>query len=401
MTFKNIENYYKSEISKNKNIGLIIGNKTDYYASSTYIRLLSPLNELTDKYTFHIVDNETIQLFYEDLTEANLKLDLIIIQRDIILNPKFNNLEFLNLLFKMCKKNNIKIIFDIDDDLINIDKTHIDYEIYNNVRSTLYYIINNSDIITVPTTILRQKLLEFNAKLTIIIIPNTLINLWDFNSNFKKTTGLKSKKIIKIGYFGGNSHAQDIKLIENAIINTKLHFPNKKIILEVIGINKELPDWMDKIIIPHNYNTSPNLIKHIKNLIYSILQKFNIITGSLPFYSFVDWMKNEINWDIGIAPLEDNNINQSKSNLKYLEYTALGVPGIYSNIGPYKEIKNKNTGLVVNNDSEEWEKSIIQYIENDDLYISTLNNAIKDVGRNYLVTNSTSIWETLLDKLLY
>jgi hypothetical protein len=43
--------------------------------------------------------------------------------------------------------------------------------------------------------------------------------------------------------------------------------------------------------------------------------------------------------DIAIAPLEDNEFNKSKSNLKMLEYTTLGLPGIYSNVEPYRYAK--------------------------------------------------------------
>jgi hypothetical protein len=38
---------------------------------------------------------------------------------------------------------------------------------------------------------------------------------------------------------------------------------------------------------------------------------------------------------MGIAPLKDNVFNKSKSNIKNLEYVALGLPAVYSDIEPY------------------------------------------------------------------
>ena len=38
--------------------------------------------------------------------------------------------------------------------------------------------------------------------------------------------------------------------------------------------------------------------------------------------------------DIGIAPLLPTEYNRCRSDVKYLEYAAKGVTGIYSNIGP-------------------------------------------------------------------
>ena len=111
-------------------------------------------------------------------------------------------------------------------------------------------------------------------------------------------------------------------------------------------------------------------------------------------------MQNEIDWDIAVAPLEDTNINKSKSNLKYLEYTALNIPGVYSNIGPYKEIGKKNTGIVVNNTPNEWENALISLIEDDQLYKLTLKNAHEDVSKNYLVKNSVEIWEKIIKEII-
>jgi hypothetical protein len=45
--------------------------------------------------------------------------------------------------------------------------------------------------------------------------------------------------------------------------------------------------------------------------------------------------------DIGIAPLEINDFNKAKSNLKMLEYSVCGLPAVYTNIEPYKFAKNK------------------------------------------------------------
>jgi O-antigen biosynthesis protein len=43
--------------------------------------------------------------------------------------------------------------------------------------------------------------------------------------------------------------------------------------------------------------------------------------------------------DLGIAPLENNLFNECKSNIKMLEFTALGIPGVYTDIYPYREAR--------------------------------------------------------------
>ncbi|MDH5314848.1 MAG: hypothetical protein OEW44_00090 [Gemmatimonadota bacterium] len=43
-----------------------------------------------------------------------------------------------------------------------------------------------------------------------------------------------------------------------------------------------------------------------------------------------------IDFTIGLAPLVDNAFNRSKSDIKILEYAALGIPWIASGVGPYE-----------------------------------------------------------------
>ena len=64
-----------------------------------------------------------------------------------------------------------------------------------------------------------------------------------------------------------------------------------------------------------------------------------------------------LNVDIGIAPLEKCLFNDCKSNLKALEFAALGIPGVYSDADPYKNMK----------------------YHSDDYFIENLQNLIDDI----------------------
>ena len=51
--------------------------------------------------------------------------------------------------------------------------------------------------------------------------------------------------------------------------------------------------------------------------------------------AFVRWMAREIAWDVAIAPLCDDVFTRAKSDIKALDYAGLGVPAVYSDVGPY------------------------------------------------------------------
>lgn len=392
MAFETIGNYPNMASNSNKKIGIFSGGHDNAYPVGAYLRILSPLNELSNQFDIYIIDENSFKQFFDDLKSNNLNLDVIIFQRENFGKLDLN-FSFIESFFGKLKENNVKIIYDLDDDLLNIDSGHKNYELYSKSYETFKFMIINSDVVTVSTDYLKTQLIKFNEN--IVIVPNTLMKLWDFNPN-SKIKDLTSKNTIKIGYFGSVTHEKDIQLIGEAIMMVKQYFKNKDIIFEVVGVCQQNQDWIKRIDLPQNYGDKPSILNKLKNVGAYFLNKFNILKVNLPYCSFIKFMKNEVDWDIGLAPLEDNNINRSKSNLKYLEYTALNIPGIYSNIGPYKDIGCKKSGLSLD-DGEDWGNAIINLIENNELYQSLLKNAYEDINSNYLVENASVIWKDILD----
>jgi len=52
--------------------------------------------------------------------------------------------------------------------------------------------------------------------------------------------------------------------------------------------------------------------------------------GNSEYTKFMKWMNENIFWDFAIAPLEKNEFTRCKSDIKFLDYSALGIPGIYT-----------------------------------------------------------------------
>ena len=56
------------------------------------------------------------------------------------------------------------------------------------------------------------------------------------------------------------------------------------------------------------------------------------------FANFMGWLSKTVNWDIGVVPLENSNFNKGKSELKYIELSVLGIPGVYSDMEVYRRM---------------------------------------------------------------
>lgn len=336
-----------------------------YYDDVTFYLRLQSIFEIISKnprYAFYIVFPENLKDLQKDLSENRVFFDYFIIQRNWL------DLNISKTIMQKSKKLKYKVIFEIDDDLINMDKSNPGYPYFKKIRNDLIFLVKNADVVSVSTKHLKRSLDKYNENIT--VIPNRLIDLWFENRKVKDI----SNEIIKIGYMGSIYHAWDLILINEAIENVKSYFSKKgtTIVFELIGGSKDEIPFANRIEVPENCQ---------------------------PYFDFVKWFGSTVDWDLAIAPLEESNLNNAKSELKYLEYSVLGIPGIYSSIGPYKECitHEKNGLLVYSNSSDEWTENIIRLIEEKSLRSTIIKNSYEDVKNNYLIEKSVNQWVDLFE----
>ena len=350
-------------LNKNEvNVAIFIKNDLENLLPTEYIRLVIPFYHLFLQKSFkpYVFHNDDFNILSED----NFRnFDVIIVQRDAI------GEKVAKFLVESCKNNDTKLIYEIDDDLLGIEKNHPNYDEFIGKKEVIEYLISNSDIVTVSTNNLKEKLHHLNSNVR--VIKNSLNDMLNLEND------ALNSNIIKIGYMGTLTHKNDVKLIEKAIDNVKKHFSKerKKIIFETVGVSDEKIDCSDPVNIPFKYSKYP---------------------------CFIRWLKKIVNWDIALAPLENSEINKSKSEIKYLEYTSLGVPGIYSNIGSYGEVieNNKNGILIENNTVEEWQIALIQLIDDIELRKNIVENARKDIKYNYSIELMVNSWSNIFEDIL-
>ena len=81
-------------------------------------------------------------------------------------------------------------------------------------------------------------------------------------------------------------------------------------------------------------------------------------------------------FDIGIAPLERNTFNLHKSDIKFLDYSALKIATIASNVEAYaKTIVDHETGLLVDNKSAAWFDALSELISSKEMRSQLSDNA--------------------------
>jgi len=292
--------------------------------------------------------------------------DLVIIQRI--------KSSFWKPYLTRAKKNKIPVIYEIDDNLLEIPPRHPQYSYWEKIKNNPKYrwYLRNADCITTTTRPLAYYLKQFNKN--IFLLPNyidsTLYPKQEVEIENKNSNG----KIFTIGYAGSSTHSYDFEPICSALKKINKLF-SKKIQFHFIGF-------------------APSELLKETNLMFD--------GRCIPYYDYLNNIHQK-KIDLCLAPLIDNSFNECKSNIKFLEYTLVGIPGIYSKVGPYKNtIKNGVTGfLVEKNNEKQWVEALRNILEKPESLNQIRSNAQKYINSSFMLKDHyREWWDTYLHTII-
>ncbi|MFE3484831.1 glycosyltransferase [Streptomyces griseus] len=211
-----------------------------------------------------------------------------------------------------------KLIYEIDDDLWNIDATSPAAHAFfarPEIRATLQRNIEVSAAVTVTTEPLADIVRQWNPN--VHIVPNAIPDWLIDHQPQQRDDGT-----LTIGWGGSATHNMDFDQVGDQLRqflkrnhNTELH---------VIG--NDYASWMR---VPRQQ------------------ARFT------PWVPGVDEFLRTIDYHVAIAPLRPHVFNQSKSALKAIEAGALGIPIVASAVRPYEDyVQDGLTGYLVRRDHE-------------------------------------------------
>lgn len=212
----------------------------------------------------------------------------------------------------------VPIVYEIDDLLINIPEWNFAADYYAKNFQYVEDMLKASNAIICSTPKLKEIYGKYNKNIKVVLnhLPKFIWgHIYPVHNYYKE--GSK----IKILWAGSQNHFA-LPGMEKANIKGG-DFGEK--LIDFIRKTTNVYDW-------HLMGGFPVELKDVKDKI-----KF------IPWQNIFNYPRTikDIEPDICIAPLEDNVFNSCKSNIKMLEYTACGSPGVYSNVEPYKKAKLK------------------------------------------------------------
>ena len=319
-----------------------------------YVRLYLPLQLLADEKHIKLTTGFTYK-GHEDS-------DIFIVRRTGFCDSDPNSAE---LLIRMIRSRNKKLIYEIDDNLL--DNPGISS--FN--KMVIRYFAKSADTIIVSTPNLKRRMECFNNNIK--IIPNYL----DARLINTRRRLFEKNKTITIGYMGTFTHQRDFQMIKFSLLRVLQKF-RSKVSFEIIGA-------IDDIASIRSFpNTKIRERSEIKD-----------------YFTFWRWMNENCFWDIGIAPLKYNEFTCCKSDIKYLDYSALGIAGVYSCEPSYANtIKHRVTGLLVENNSESWQSALEELICDESLRNTIRVSSHNDLWKNRILQDNKGRWLEIIKETI-
>ena len=240
------------------------------------------------------------------------------------------------------------VVYALDDLITDMDKSNpFRIHIPPNARARLKYALARSDRLVVSTDFLAESYRHFINDIR--VVPNRLEqDIWRPLHSLKRT----SKKP-RIGWAGGSTHQGDLILLK-----------------EIIEQTRGEADWIF-------FGMCPDEIR-------PLLAEFHDL---VPLAEYPAYLAS-LNLDIAVAPLAQTPFNQGKSNLRLLEYGALGIPVVCTDIDPYQN----SPACRVANTVKAWTTALRERIHDTEACAHEGIAMREWVHRNYMLEEHLEEW---------
>jgi hypothetical protein len=348
---------------------------------SAYIRMLLPLT--------HPAAGRDLQVTLASAEEA------LWLHADVLMTQRYGVPDEAAATALLTHAECIKapFVYDLDDSLADLPIGHPDSARLMPKIGVVIALLAGAHRVHVTTSHLASRIIQFTARgsASVKVIPNGLderiwphLTLTTTRATFLKTTTV-TPPVCRILYMGSSTHSADLDLVMPVLKRLHETFTTR-IAIDIVGIQSasNLPAFLTRIEVPHRAAAS--------------------------YPAFVSWLtdrQHTLPWSIGIAPLEDTLFNRCKSPLKLLDYAALGLPVVASNMSvyrvPYLVSFGKSTvgaaGYLAANETQ-WYHALAQLVRQPALRLDMAVTAVNALFHQYSLQAQASMRRAALDDVM-
>lgn len=321
------------------------------------------------KYLNAQTEHEMFVTSSDNWNDDTMEADIVVAQ--MWRNPK---------AVEICHEQGAKVVYEADDAMIGVgnDRSELTKLTPEQEADTIKT-IQACDLVTVTTEVLKTHYQQWNPH--VVVLQNYIDLLWWGLPSQVRKYGDQ----LRLGWAGSLSHTADLEMISPVIEDILKEFSHVKFIYCGHG-GISSSDPLTQMI------QGKDLFPHIPP------HRREFIKGSESEY----WpaKSKTLGFDIGIAPLVADEFNACKSGIKWMEYSANMVPGVYSAGVVYDPlVKHGVTGLLASN-QQEWYESIKRLILDQELREHLAKEAISEVYEKYSLDTHFMEWVDAYQTLL-
>jgi glycosyltransferase involved in cell wall biosynthesis len=251
------------------------------------------------------------------------------------------------------------VIYETDDALQCLP-AHQNKPIYaDDVGPAIEKFAKRVDLVTVSTPTLAALFRESARR--VMVLPNCLsADLW---TDDLCVSDKADPSRVRIGFVGSANHDRDFATILPLLKDTLEKYPNAEVV-SIGGVSGDLMGQPRFSVVPPDYDYA----QHPRRLAQARI-------------------------DIALAPLTPSRFNRCKSNIKFLEFGFLGVPGIFADLEPYRDsVVHGQTGFLCDARLGSWRESLFALIEDEELRTRVGRAAKQAVGRSWMLQGHAEQW---------
>jgi len=260
-------------------------------------------------------------------------------------------------LMQQAKFVGAKTVLDLDDDMLNVPLSNPAYKTSKGNKKYVIMMAEAADILTVSTNYLAKKYSEYNE---VVVLPNSFPE-----AAYCMPPRCQSHSDL-IFWFGGDTHVHDLQILAR--------LPKSWLRQQRIVTMGKIPTELEPYV---TAQVPPTTLDQYLPKAYQVAR------------------------GIGVAPLKYNELNRAKSNIHWLEYTAIGIPTVATDINAYNEdiVDGENGMLAHKNDPDQW-ISCIEKLKQPHWQDQLVFNARQDALRNYSIETNVAKWERTYNQIL-
>lgn len=359
--------------------------KNKAFGGVSYYRIAKPAQYLKEWYDIDIVGPDMKDKFGSTVEEMWTK---VFLTYDLVWTKQIDNAQAAAALLFFADYFKKPVVLDIDDNYFEVKPDQPGYQYYypgSQKRAIFSSTISLVDALAVSTMPLGEYYKNHIKKVhnidkEIFVLPNC-----NDIKDFPKPKKRKQTEKITIGYMGSITHNADLKLVMPIIDKLLTEFPN--LFFEVLG--------------SVNSQSAGEVFEDLneKNLDRIILK-----AGTPSWDGYPELIAKQ-EWDIGIAPLVDDDFTRGKSHIKWMEYAMYKIPCVASKVYPYfqpidgVDVINGSNGLVADN-LQDWYLKLKNLIVNPALRQEMGDTAYEYVKNNWQYSQHAHKWKEAIDKIL-